>query len=84
MSYMTQRLLLCYQLPQYDRYHFPVTGILLIFNVFVVAANLLFLQMLFSMHATIRFTQKFNLNYTCNKLCALSTILYNLIFIILF
>ena len=30
MSCMTQQLLLRYQIPQYDRHHFPVTGILLI------------------------------------------------------
>ena len=27
-----QQLLLHYQIPQYDRHHFPVTGILLIFK----------------------------------------------------
>ena len=30
ISCMTQQLLLHYQTPQYDRHHFPVTGILLI------------------------------------------------------
>ena len=30
MSCMMQQLLLYYQIPQYDRHHFPVTGILLI------------------------------------------------------
>ena len=32
MSCMMQQLLLCYQIPQYDRHHSPVTGILLIIN----------------------------------------------------
>ena len=30
-SCMMQQLLLRYQIPQYDRHHFPVTGILLIY-----------------------------------------------------
>ena len=29
-SFTTQQLLLCYQIQQFDRHHFPVTGILLI------------------------------------------------------
>ena len=32
MPCMTQQLLLYYQIPQYDRHHFPVTGILLIYT----------------------------------------------------
>ena len=36
MSCTTQQLLVRYQIPQYDRHHFPVTGILLILQVSVV------------------------------------------------
>ena len=33
-SCMMQQLLLHYQIPQYDRHHFPMTGILLIIQLF--------------------------------------------------
>ena len=36
-SCTTQQLLLRYQIPQYDRHHFPVTGILLILLAILIA-----------------------------------------------
>ena len=39
-SYTMQQLLLRYQIPQYDRHHFPVTGILLISKIYVKTKEL--------------------------------------------